>query len=99
MLDDLMEGERLRCLSDCLRARCRMYKVKTMLDRLWQAHRTETGHEAFWVQMLAKESARFKQEQLRQALVCLADLDYGIKSGLCDPSLALPETLAGIYAL
>lgn len=102
MLDDLMEGERPEMLVGLFARKMRdMYKVKTMLDAGFGqgAIAQKLGMKPFAVQMLAKESARFKQEQLRQALVCLADLDYGIKSGLRDPSLALPETLALIYAL
>jgi DNA polymerase-3 subunit delta len=102
MLDDLLEDERPEMLIGLFARKMRdMYKVKTMLDAGFGqgAMASKLGMKPFAVQMLAKECARYTQEELRQALVRLADLDYGIKSGLCDASLALPETLARIYAL
>jgi DNA polymerase-3 subunit delta len=102
MLNDLIEDERPEMLIGLFARKMRdMYKVKTMLDAGFGqgTMATKLGMKPFAVQMLAKESARFSQHELRQALMALADLDYGTKSGLCDASLALPETLTRIYKL
>jgi DNA polymerase-3 subunit delta len=102
MLDDLMEDERPEMLIGLFARKMRdMYKVKMMLDAGFGqgAIAQKLGMKPFAVKMLAKECGRFKQEELRQALMDLADLDYGIKSGQRDPALALPETLARIYAI
>ena len=102
MLDDLLEGERPEMLIGLFARKMRdMYKVKMMLDAGFGqgAIAQKLGMKPFAVKMLARECGRFKQEELRQALMDLADLDYGIKSGQRDPALALPETLARIYAM
>jgi DNA polymerase-3 subunit delta len=102
MLNDLMEDERPEMLIGLFARKMRdMYKVKTMLDAGFAqgTMATKLGMKPFAVQMLAKECARFSQNELRYALTSLADLDYGTKSGRYDASLALPETLARIYKL
>jgi DNA polymerase-3 subunit delta len=102
MLDDLMEDERPEMLIGLFARKIRdMYKVKTMVDTGFGqgTMASKLGMKPFAVQMLAKESARYTQEELRQALKRLADLDFGIKSGLCEASLALPENLIRIYKL
>jgi len=102
MLDDLLQDERPEMLIGLFARKMRdMYKVKTMLDAGFGQGTIaqKLGMKPYAVKMLAKECARFTQQDLRQALMDLADLDYGIKSGLRDPALALPETLARIYAI
>ncbi len=102
MLDDLLTDERPEMLIGLFARKIRdMYKVKAMLDARYGLGKIATmlNMKSYPVQMLAKECARFSQNELRHAQVALADLDYGIKSGLKDAGLALPEVLINIYKL
>lgn len=102
MLNDLMEDERPEMLIGLFARKIRdMYKVKTMLDAGYGQGKIASmlGMKPYPVQMLAKECGRFSQDELRNALKLLAELDFGIKSGRCDASLAMPETLARAYKL
>ena len=102
MLDTLMEDERPEMLIGLFARKMRdMYKVKTMLDVGYGQGKIASllGMKPYPVQMLAKECARFSQEELRNALGLLAELDFGMKSGRCDSSLAMAETLARAYKL
>lgn len=102
LLEDILRTERPEGLIGLLARKIRdMYKVKTMADLKYPASRISeaTGIKSFVVDILKKECARFTQQDLRDAQVALADLDYGIKSGEADASLALPEALFRIYKL
>ncbi len=102
MLDDLMEEERPEMLMGLFARKMRdMYKVRTMLDAGYGQGKIVSmlGLKPFVVQILARECARFSQDELRYALTTLADLDFGTKSGGREALLALPETLIRIYKL
>lgn len=102
LLDDILRMERPEGLIGLIARKIRdMYKVKTMADIKAPVSviSEKTGLKGFVVEMLKKESARFTQRDLREALLRLADLDYAIKSGEADASLALPETIMHIYKL
>ncbi len=102
LLEDILRTERPEGLIGLIARKIRdMYKVKTMADLKYPASRIAemTGIKGFVVDILKKESARFTQGDLRDALVRLADLDYGIKSGEADASVALHKTLMTIYKL
>ncbi len=102
LLGDLMEDERPEMLIGLFARKMRdMYKVKTMLDAGYGQGKIAAllGYKPFAVQMLARECARFSQDELRKALETLADLDFGVKSGQYDAELAMPRTLASIYKL
>lgn len=102
LLADIMAEERPEGLVGLFARKIRdMYKVKTMRDAGFGIGRIEAQlkMKSFAVQMLFDECARFSAEQLREALVTLADLDYAIKSGRRDAALALHEVLPRIYGL
>ena len=102
MLDDLMGDERPEMLIGLFARKIRdMYKVKTMLDAGYGQGKIASllNMKPYPVQMLAKECARFSQDELRAGLNLLAELDFGIKSGRCDAALAMPETLVRAYKL
>ena len=102
MLSDLLKDERPEMLIGLFARKMRdMYKVKSMLDAGYGQGKIASmlNMKSYPVQMLAKESARFTQNELRYALVALSDLDYGIKSGSKDAELALQQVLISIYKL
>ncbi len=102
LLEDILRTERPEGLIGLIARKIRdMYKVKTMADLKYPPSKIAemTGIRGFVVDILKKESARFTQQDLRDALVRLAELDYGIKSGEADASIALPETIMKIYKL
>jgi len=53
----------------------------------------------FIVRRRAGECKRFSQAELKESLVLLANLDYAIKSGTQDATLAMNAALVSIYKL
>lgn len=100
LLEDILRSERPEGLIGLIARKIRdMYKVKAMADINAPVNviSEKTGIKSFIVDIIKKECIRFSQQDLRDALEKLADLDYGIKSGEKDASIALPETLLKIY--
>ncbi len=102
MLDDILKSERPEMLIGLFARKIRdMYKAKMMINAGYSLDKIAgTLHvKNFVAQILYKECKRFSVSQLRNGLLLLADLDYSIKSGEKDASLALPEALVRIYSL
>ena len=102
LLADVLDAERPEGLVGLFAKKFRdMFKVKSLIDRgcgPMQIAETLKMKE-YPVQMLVSECARFTREQLKDALISLADLDYAIKSGEKDSLIAMTRTLMMIYAL
>ncbi|MGI5848534.1 MAG: DNA polymerase III subunit delta [Christensenellales bacterium] len=102
LLTDILRSERPEAVVGLFAKKIRdMYKVRTMLDAGFSiAKVTKMANvTSFVVQILKRECKAFTQEELRNALVALADLDYAVKSGEKEAALALTETLVRIYKL
>ncbi len=102
LLDDIMRSERPEGLIGLIARKIRdMYKVKALLDSGYAYRRIAPilGIKSFVADIIARESKKFTQEELRCGLKLLADMDYSIKSGESDAYLALPGTLIRIYKL
>ncbi len=102
LLEDILRSERPEGLVGLIARKIRdMYRMKAMADFGYSVSKAAAvlGCKSFAAEMILKESKRFSQQELRCALVSLADLDYGIKSGGKDAYFALPETIFKIYKL
>ena len=102
LLEDVLAVERPEALVGLFAKKVRdMYKTRAMLDAGFSKARiaAQLGVKEYAAGMLARDCKRFSQLQLRQGLVALAELDFGIKSGAKDTLLALPETLVRMYSL
>lgn len=102
LLNDILRAERPEMLIGLFARKIRdMYKVKMMSDAHYSTDKIAKmlKTKSFIAQRLHRECKRFSAQELRCGLLCLADLDYGIKSGEKDASLALPEALVEIYKL
>ena len=100
LLGDILQEERPEGLIGLFAKKIRdMYKTKTMLDAGFHIDRIAEmlKVKSYAAQMLAKECARFSQEQLREGLKMLAQLDYRIKNGEQDAELAFTAALLSIY--
>ena len=102
LLADVLDTERPEGLVGLFAKKFRdMFKVKSLLDRgcgPMQIAETLKMKE-YPVKMLVSECGRFTREQLKDALISLADLDYAVKSGEKDALIAMTQTLLTIYAL
>lgn len=102
LLEDILKVERPEGLIGLIARKIRdMYKVKTMIEAGYKPEKIAEllGMKSFAAEMAIKECRQFTQQELRGGLLKLADLDYGIKSGEKDASLALPEVIFEIYKL
>lgn len=100
LLAEILESERPEGLIGLFARKIRdMYKTKTMLDAGFSADRIASALnvKSYPAQMLMKECARFSAQQLRTGLRTLAELDFGIKSGIRDAELALCAALLEVY--
>lgn len=100
LLAEILESERPEGLIGLFARKVRdMYKTRTMLDAGFSSERIAAalGVKGYAAQMLIKECGRFSAAQLRGGLKRLAELDFGIKTGLVDPELGLAATLLGVY--
>jgi membrane protein DedA with SNARE-associated domain len=102
LLEDILKSERPEGLIGLIARKIRdMYKVKALLDRGDGPEEITSilKMKNFVAEMAIKECRQYTQQELRKALKVLADIDYGIKCGEKDASLALPEALFEIYKL
>ncbi|MBT3319051.1 MAG: DNA polymerase III subunit delta [Clostridia bacterium] len=78
-----------------------MYKIKVMLDLKYSVGKITAVMKSrdFIVRRRAGECKRFSQAELKESLVLLANLDYAIKSGTQDATLAMNAALVSIYKL
>jgi DNA polymerase-3 subunit delta len=102
LLEEILQSERPEGLVGLIARKIRdMYKVRAMIDAGHKPEKfiSQLGMKSFAVEMAIKECRQFTREELKNALLKLADLDYGIKSGEKDALLALTETIFEIYKL
>lgn len=102
LLEDILRSERPEGLIGIIARKVRdMYKVKAMIEagRNPLNYITQLDMKSFAVEMAVKECRQFSGEELRQALIKLAELDYGIKSGEKDAQAALTKAIFEIYKL
>lgn len=102
LLSDILNDERPEALIGLFARKIRdMYKTRAMLDAHFSMDRIIDMLKVprFVARRLAEECRRFTADELREGLKILADLDYSLKSGTADASLALPDTLIKIYKL
>ena len=102
LLDDIMRSERPEALTGLIARKVRdMYKVRALLDAGYSYGKIASaiGVKGFVAEIISKECRKFTQNELRNGLKVLADLDYSVKSGEKDAYLALPETLLKVYKL
>jgi DNA polymerase-3 subunit delta len=102
LLADVMESERPEMLIGLFARKLRdLYKVRAMLDAGYRSSSIASTlkMKPFIADIHVRECRRFSAQALRSALVLLADLDYAMKTGEADASLALPQALVKIYEL
>ncbi len=102
LLADILKAERPEALIGLFARKIRdMYKVKMMLNARYSLSKiaTQLKIRSFVAEIISRECKRFSGQELRYGLRELANLDYAIKSGEKDASLALPEALVKIYKL
>lgn len=102
LLSDILNNERPEALIGLFARKIRdMYKTRAMLDARFSMDRIigMLKVPGFVARRLAEECRHFSAGELREGLKILSDLDYSIKSGTADASLALPDTLIKIYKL
>lgn len=102
LLDDVMKEERPEALVGIFARKIRdLYKTRAMKDAGFGHDRiaAQLKLPGFVTSKLIEECRSFTQQELRSGLITLAELDYTVKSGQKDASLALPDALVKIYKL
>lgn len=100
LLDEILSSERPEALIGIFARKFRdMFKTKAMMEAGFGLDKIATllSVRNFVAEILMRECKRFSLQELRYGLKALADLDYGIKCGEKDATIALPDVLIKIY--